>query len=205
MRFRWRAILWYLAISIACTEYLLFTTGSVAKGTIDETFVATIFETGYFIVFFACGAYLAFDRKKVSIQIASLPLWGKTLLFIVTFYFLFKSDFNRQGMTGCVADYMRGLGALGLIGLAMGIPKFGATLAHRIPIWLGRISYSLYLVHVPIIYAVQNLAPLLSALQTSMVVIALSLLIADLTARTIELPSIKLGKWLVAAPKLARA
>jgi peptidoglycan/LPS O-acetylase OafA/YrhL len=206
MKYKWRAVLLYLAISVACTEWLLFTTGRVARGTDDETFVTTIFETGYLVVFFACGAYLAIARQKVSFQIASLPLWGKTLLFAATFYFLLKSDYDRHGMTGCVADYLRGLGALGLIGLAMGIPKFGALLAHEIPIWLGRISYSLYLVHVPILYAVtQTIGSSWPALQTSLVVIALSLLVADLTARTIEFPFIKLGKRLAAKTEPAFA
>jgi peptidoglycan/LPS O-acetylase OafA/YrhL len=109
-------------------------------------------------------------------------------------------------MTGCVADYLRGLGALGLIGLAMGIPKFGASLAHEIPIWLGRISYSLYLVHVPILYAVtQTIGSSWPTLQTSLVVIALSLIVADFTAKTIEFPFIKLGKRLAAKTEPAFA
>jgi peptidoglycan/LPS O-acetylase OafA/YrhL len=200
MKYRLRAILLYMVVSIVCTIYLLFTTGTVAKGYDDETLAATFLETGYFVVFFACGAYLAVARQSLSYKIAGLSVWGKALLFITTAYFLLKSDYDGHGVAGCIADYMRGLGSIGLIGLAMGVPKLGAALTHEILVRLGRISYSLYLVHVPILYAVtQTLGPSWPALQTSMVVVALSLLVADLTARMIEFPSIRLGKWLVVA------
>lgn len=206
LKYRWRAIFWYFVISLACTESLLFLTGKVAKGYADATFAATFLETGYFVVFFACGAYLAIARQNVSRQIANLPRWGKALLFAATAYFLLKSDFDKHGIAGCVADYLRGLGGLGLIGLAMGVPKFGTALAHEIPLWLGRISYSLYLVHVPILYVVlQTFGSSWPPLLASMAIIALSLLAADVIARTIEFPFIRLGKRLAARTEMARA
>jgi peptidoglycan/LPS O-acetylase OafA/YrhL len=208
MKYRWRAILLYLAVSVACTEWLRFTTDTVAKGYNDETFAATVFETGYFIVFFACGAYLAIARQKVSLKISSLPLRGKAFLFALTTYFLIKSDYDSHGIAGCMVDYLRGLGALGLIALSMGVPKFGMALAHRSPVWLGRISYSLYLVHVPILYVVtQTIGSswAWSPLEMSMVVVALSLLVADLAARTVEFPCIRLGKWLAAKNEVGTA
>ena len=68
------------------------------------------------------------------------------------------------------------------------------------PIWLGRISYSLYLVHLPILYMVnQTIGASWSDLRSSAVVIALSLFSAELMVRLVEFPSIRLGKKLSAS------
>jgi peptidoglycan/LPS O-acetylase OafA/YrhL len=76
-RYRWRAVVLFLVLSVVCTEFLLFWTGTGAQGYNDGTFAATVLETGYFVVFFVCGAYLAISRQSVSRKIAGLPLWAK--------------------------------------------------------------------------------------------------------------------------------
>lgn len=100
-------------------------------------------------------------------------------------------------MAGCLNDYVRGVGALGLIAPALGIKKINSGLSHEFLIWLGMISYSLYLVHIPILYVVnQTIGASWSVLETSIAFIPLSILAAEIMARLIEFPSIELGKKL---------
>ena len=63
--------------------------------------------------------------------------------------------------------------------------------------WLGKVSYSLYLIHVPLLLAAVHLtygrAPLGVTIPA---VVAASLLCAELMHRFVELPSIRLGRVL---------
>jgi peptidoglycan/LPS O-acetylase OafA/YrhL len=49
---------------------------------------------------------------------------------------------------------LAGVGAAGLILVAIGSPLAKRMLSARLPLWLGRISFSLYLVHVPVLASV---------------------------------------------------
>ena len=49
---------------------------------------------------------------------------------------------------------LAGAGAAGLIVVAIGSPLAKRMLSARLPLWLGRVSFSLYLVHVPVLASV---------------------------------------------------
>jgi peptidoglycan/LPS O-acetylase OafA/YrhL len=197
IRYKWRALIMLQTLSITCTLGILYITGIVIKGYEEDTFLLSLFDTGYFIIFFAAGAYLAIERQWVAEKISSLPKWCVLLLIPIIIVLLLKSDTNTSKAIGCISDYMRGLGAILLIALPLGIKKFSSALHHQIPIWLGRVSYSLYLVHVPIVYALtQTIAQSWSILEVSLATIILSLISAELLARFVEFPFIELGKKL---------
>ena len=60
--------------------------------------------------------------------------------------------------------------------------------------WLGRISFSLYLVHVPILIGTANLLHFLPSPVVILIAIAFSVAIAELFTRFVEVPSIALSK-----------
>ena len=94
------------------------------------------------------------------------------------------------------------IGALGLISLALGSKTFSQILSHSVFTWLGRISYSLYLIHVVIIYVIINtVGESWSVLHTSIVVILLSLAVGEAMARYIEFPAIEMGRKLYTTKK----
>jgi peptidoglycan/LPS O-acetylase OafA/YrhL len=205
-KYRWRALLVSFLFSFACSILEFHRTGTISTGKFETTFFDTFLATGFYSVFFVAGAFLAIERDRVAAIIESLQKWKKLLLFAIVAVCLIKAS-DVSNFKGIVAIYLNGVGALGLIALALGGQKFGQVLNHRVPIWLGRISYSLYLIHPLVFYGVnQTIGGLWPGLQTSVFVralallagIALSLLAAELMARFIESPSIRLGKKLSA-------
>jgi peptidoglycan/LPS O-acetylase OafA/YrhL len=75
-------------------------------------------------------------------------------LILMTVSFLARPVFASGSVMNAVLWGLAGLGATGLILAAVGSPAVAGWLSRRIPQWLGRISFSLYLVHVPIIATV---------------------------------------------------
>jgi len=93
-----------------------------------------------------------------------------------------------------------GLGACGLIATALWEPSAKAILCRKVPQWLGQVSYSLYLIHVPVlllvVYTVGRVLP--PALAVALAFPAVVLL-ASVTSRYIEQPCQQLGRRLATA------
>lgn len=81
-------------------------------------------------------------------------------------------------------------------------PALERAFASAVPTWLGRISFPLYLVHVPLLYTIVAelyLVLSLGALALFPVYIIITLLLAHILTLLIEEPTIKLTRWLRAA------
>lgn len=194
-RYTWRCVLLLLLLSIGCNVWALALTGQVIVGYQQETVARTFLDTGYFMVFFALGAYLAVERDKVCRQIRKAAPWIQVCLVAGVFYILLKSDLDHHSFTGSVVDYLRGAGAAGLIAFGISMERMGVFLRNGVLHWLGRISYSLYLVHVPVIYVLnQCTGGALSVAGMNVAVVLCSLLLAELMVRAVEQPANQLGK-----------
>jgi peptidoglycan/LPS O-acetylase OafA/YrhL len=193
LRFNFVAI--SLVVSAACTVAIRYFTGYVAEGFNDSSFWTTWLETGYFIFFFVLGSYMALERETVSRHVASFSTF-KILSLLVGFLFLLVvGDHGNRVYSSSGIDYLRSLGSVGIIGVAIGSRGVAATLNHYVLTWLGRVSYSLYLVHMPIIYFISHsfgrgISPLLGGILAT----AASLAIASLVSATIEFPGMRIGK-----------
>ena len=82
-KYGWRAFAIYAVISIASTTLSFLTTGKISTGSVETTTLGSILVSGFFIVFFAAGALLCIERKRVALAIEGLPRWKKILLSIV--------------------------------------------------------------------------------------------------------------------------
>jgi peptidoglycan/LPS O-acetylase OafA/YrhL len=92
------------------------------------------------------------------------------------------------------SDAIEGLGGALIISAAIGPGRFASVLRFAAFRWLGRVSYSLYLVHVPVIYA---LGPPLT-LSRGLSAIMLSCFAAEVMYRLVEVPGIVLGRRVAA-------
>jgi peptidoglycan/LPS O-acetylase OafA/YrhL len=196
LRQKWRAVGFYGLFSIFCTTLSFFLSGKMSNGVEESTVVASLLATGFFVVFFAVGALLCIEKERLASKVAALDPWQKALLLLVTGACLVKSG------TAVPSDYIHGLGAVGLIVLALGSIRFQQLLVHRILTWSGRISYGIYLVHLPVIYVVTQYSDV-RGLALAPIVMIVSLPFAEALNRFIEIPSNEFGRRLVSRPVTA--
>lgn len=84
-------------------------------------------------------------------------IWGTLALASVVLLVLswLTRDIAPAGSSASAALWgLAGVGAAGLIVVAIGSPFAERMLSARLPLWLGRVSFSLYLVHVPVLASV---------------------------------------------------
>jgi peptidoglycan/LPS O-acetylase OafA/YrhL len=204
VQYRAIAVAAYGLLSLGCTVLSYILTGQISNG-IENSVPASLLASAFFIVFFAAGAWLAVEREAVVSSVSKLSGASRFIVIAAVAGCLLKSGRNPHALTGIISDYVVGLGAVGLVALALGMNRFQSMLSHRTSVWFGEISYSLYLVHVPILYALSQLFRLDSnLLLLNLAIVATSLLVAYAGLCYVELPSIRLGNWIVSNGQTAR-
>ena len=145
-----------------------------------------VLSTLHFILFFAGGLIMAMHMERIGQVASRLPWYAALFLWLVAGATL--TSYN---------DFIGGLGAVIIIGLVLGSTSM-QNLLHVAPLkWLGKVSYSLYLFHLPIILASVHLFYEKIPIWTYLVPASLlSLVVAGLAYRFIEEPSINMGRVL---------
>lgn len=154
-----------------------------------SSFVGDPHKTFYYAGFFLFGALIARYRNILSSIGSSINGGASTLILIFSMAFWLI----RWPQS---AEMLKAIGAIGVIIAAISSGPFRNWLTGAIPQWFGRVSYSLYLIHVPIIMTMQNtLHAWLNNAQIAIAAIFTSLFIAELYYRAVERPSHKLGRY----------
>jgi peptidoglycan/LPS O-acetylase OafA/YrhL len=145
-------------------------------------------------MFFVTGILLALNHERINRIVDALPSIIKFLLLIFALA-CFIFDRRSFGVTSVIMDYLHMVSAALLIVLAAYWNGLSRLLSIRPFLWLGRISYSMYLIHWVILYAVfELLGDILPYWQLPIIITIISLICADLMARLVEYPCINLGK-----------
>lgn len=178
------------------------------QGEVTPIFITSLSDTFYYCTFFVFGAVLAkytkniksvLQQQKALVKLLLLALAILLINFEWTFNSLYKyitkgSSVIRSSLAG---EWIIALGVLILFSTVLSSVKLEWILSRRFPMWLGRMSYSLYLVHVLVIMLSARYLSLLVPLELTVVLpIILVLPVASLSYRFIELPSMNLGKRL---------
>ncbi len=146
-------------------------------------------QTMQYAFLFAGGAALALHAQTVRRRLAKAPAWSKGLLWFLALVLIVLPMTPRLGT-------IAGFAALLIVALCLD-PGLDAALSHGFANWLGKISYSLYLVHLLVLLTLVHLffgkMPLPYILLST---VLLSALLAELTHRAIEKPSMDLGRRL---------
>ena len=146
-----------------------------------HTFAGSLATTAYYAPTFFGGILLAKYRTALPelIRQYGALLWGAAALFIAI---------------GAFRDPWFGVAAILIVALVPNTPAVVRAFAWRPIRWLGRVSYSLYLVHLVILVGLFRTtgSPQLAAL----LVFPVSFAAAELFYRFIEVPSNALGKRL---------
>ncbi len=145
---------------------------------------------------FIIGCLLAKHREYISIYISKLNNLS-TVIFIIIAIFLYLAEWLIPIRLN--TNIFVGIGSALIIALALGNFHIQKFLSYSPILYLGKISYSLYLVHTIVIltltYIFKNILPIYIIL---VAVPFISIIIAHIYNKFIEQPAIALGKRLSA-------
>lgn len=169
---------------------------------------------------FILGAYLAARREQVRTWMASHRPWQKASIAIVTFLFYsmgVKTVWGAQFQTHVMAHIVARWGHPDFIGylqiwLGDWISAFSAAIAvcyaltdrrtkvvlnHTLVLWTGRASYTLYLVHATVLFALAYLLIGTSHLYLlAPLYLLLTIVVTAIFYRVVEVPTMNLGRGL---------
>jgi len=172
------AIFWILAIA-----------GAFLINDRPHDYVHSYVNTGIYLSLFAAGITLATYRFELAAWLSRQNGWLRVALFLGSVFGLLLPSNQRIQMMA-VAPAMTWL-----VAAAAFEPKVASILRLTPNQWLGKVSFSLYLIHLPVLLAFQRVfsgekAPLWSALLG----LPTALIAAELLFRLIEKPTIKFGR-----------
>ena len=178
------------------------------QGDFIPIFINSVSDTFYYCTFFVFGAALAKYTGNIKSVLQPQKAIVKLLLLsaailLINFEWVFHSLYGyitkySAAIRGSLAgEWIIALGVLLLFSTVLSSKRLNWLLSLKFPVWLGKISYSLYLVHVMVIMlSVRYLSRLLPLEVTVLLPIVLVLPVAALSYRFIEAPSMSLGKRL---------
>ncbi len=171
------------------------------SGTLLNTMVdaseAGYFASVHYCALFGIGALIAQNRVKLCRIYAASSGVARTWLVLTGFLLYLYGRFLAFSSVAINGDEANGVGAGILVVTALASPRARSFLA---PSWcgfLGRVSYSLYLVHGTILFSLVYLFyPRAPWPVIGIVYVSLALIGAQVCYRFVELPSIQTGKLL---------
>ncbi len=191
MRLRARFVpLWFLGLLLFYTadlRLLQHRLSPVSFTNLSEMLFATLsFSAGIVLARWFTPAKALWDRSGTPLRIAF------TLLAFVLFEWSgLLTRVHLFSLTGPLAI----AGGCGLLVTALCSRRAGRLLNHRLPAWMGRVSYSLYLVHATVLFALVHLFfGRLTRLQLLAPYLLLALAAAALFFVAVEKPCIQLSR-----------
>jgi peptidoglycan/LPS O-acetylase OafA/YrhL len=167
----------------------------------------TYFQTLHFLAFFMLGAVLAKHLGQATSWYARLPRAGRVILWIAS-AFLYDAGFarhlpqfprltSRLLFAGQGQELLTGAGGVLIIIFALQSAPFKRLLHHPIVHHIGRTSYSLYLVHLTVLFTMVRLWPKINSVWlASAIFICATSLLTECFYRLVEKPSMELGQRL---------
>jgi peptidoglycan/LPS O-acetylase OafA/YrhL len=204
------SLTWEVVFSLALPVFLLL--GVAARrywlpagiACVALTFVGKVLDVNallYLPVFFL-GTLVAVNldslrawaqRRRATSAWPGWMLLALSLLLLITSWMLrpvIPAGTLPSDALGCLTP----VGAVGLVLCAIVFRPVRAGLSARLPQWLGRVSFSLYLTHLPILVALVYLFGDRAWPLVALVGIPISLGVANLFWRWVEAPSHRLAK-----------
>lgn len=184
---RWPAATFAASLlgGLACTAAL--------AGADAANLAMSLVDTGRFVVLFVAGILIAGHMEAIRGAAGRLPSRAIPAAWVVGVGLLMAPGPS----VFAYYNFVWGLGAVLLLAVVVGSPASDRVLSAAPLVWLGKVSYSLYLIHVPLLVATVHLTYGRVPLGVTIpAVIVASLLCAELMHRFVELPSIRLGRAL---------
>lgn len=164
--------------------------------------------TLHFAAFFILGALLAKNLHRVNRWYKRLTPSATTLLALVAFLLYCGTDSDivsrHLRIRGDFYDWGTAVGAIVIMILAMNASLFHAFLTSRLIHHLGKISYSLYLIHGTVLFSlIHTLMGHIPMKVLLLIYLAITLAVTEIFYIFIERPTMLLGRRLT-TPRIAR-
>jgi peptidoglycan/LPS O-acetylase OafA/YrhL len=162
-----------------------------AKGqSLPHKLVIELQWTAYYACFFVFGSVLAARLREIRQFFSRAGSWlGFVLLGAGLLVFQ-----GHWSQLHAVQEFMVAVGSVLILGAALAPGSVERLLLMRFPRYLGRLSFSLYLVHVPVILSLTILTHgALSLPLLILIVVPVSIVLADIFDRLVTAPSANLG------------
>lgn len=145
---------WQLALasSIIFGAICVLIVGHLPPG----SFVASMVQTGSYIVLFVAGTLITMHSRQLRSVLAEMNAPTRLVLWVVALAGLAKGPANTMyvpSLAEFALTIMNTAAASLLIILSIVEGRGMVFLLGRVPVFIGRISFSLYLVHMPVIAA----------------------------------------------------
>jgi peptidoglycan/LPS O-acetylase OafA/YrhL len=186
-----------LAVAFVCAKSQT-ALGENTTGLVGESLAGTLLLTGRYSVMFLLGVVLAARLDRVREKFLRAPPMLHAIIFggMVCIWAVAAYTKAMEPHRGYL-DIFSGIFTLYLIISCVAFPKVSAMLSGRVCLWLGDISYSLYLIHLPVL---MSMFYLLYGHVSLIWIVALSfpamLIAGHLMHYWIERPSMNLGRKL---------
>ncbi|MGG7619538.1 acyltransferase family protein [Bacillus coreaensis] len=186
---------------------LLSSIGIIVSFTSDKPFLGTeLYYTIHCTSLFIVGALLAKYRVNVINKLSTLSIKSKILLFligIILYLYAHPSfvlniliqDFNPF-YRAVIDTWFTSFGATILISFAVSPNLFSKILRNRFVNYIGKISYSLYLTHLAVLFScIHLLSGIMPIWTICLIVVVGTFVISSLMYSLVEKPAIKIGRF----------
>jgi peptidoglycan/LPS O-acetylase OafA/YrhL len=172
---------------------LSFAAGAVRK--LAHPVLATdVWYTLHYIAFFLVGYLLAANMQSLRAVARHSSLIFATGMCFYTYDYWFFPRIRALHLPH-IGDWFIAAGSVLLIVAALSPGGFAHTLRHSSTVWLGRISYSLYLYHAPVMLSlIYALHGVIRPVWAVLLAIPVTLLVSAASYRWVELPAIRLAR-----------
>jgi peptidoglycan/LPS O-acetylase OafA/YrhL len=169
-------------------------------------FITAVVETLHYSSFFICGCWLAKYQEDVRNFLGKLQTWKRVALVLAAlglynwgweFWNTRPSLLVLNAPSSRFLKFAPGLGSALIIGSALAFEKLQHVLNHKLLLWTGKVSYSLYLTHMVVLpAAIYFLPPVIPLLGRVILGAMLSFPVAGLSYQFLEVPCISMGHFL---------
>lgn len=144
---------------------------------------------------FALGVILAAERDRVAAVTSRFGVRGWSVIGACAVLML-----TMDSMVGSIPEWvtrpLRSAGAALIVVVFLGCRSVATFAVRPLVQWLGRISFSLYLVHEPLVVTAARLLPGANAFEILVLVLPTALLVAAAFHRWVEAPSQAVSRWM---------
>ncbi len=184
------AVRWRWAVTLVASFLLSVACRRIANAHGDLGLAVNPFSTLQYVFLFTAGAVLAYRVAALRRTMGAGA--GRWIGWIALPIAIALTSVEPDTRGGLLTD----AGAIALVALCVGHAPFERLLSHRALSWLGRISYSLYLTHIPVLLLVFHLLfGRLGMAGTLLLTVPLIFVVAEAFNRIVERPSMRLGRW----------